>query len=83
MRALGDPVRIAVVRQLLEARGLEKACGTFDYSVTKATFSHHLKILREAGIIESRQEGTRKLTSLCREELEMNFPGLLALLARA
>ena len=83
MRALGDPIRLSVVRQLLKAEGQEMACGSFEYSVTKATFSHHLKILREAGITESRQEGTKKLTSLRLRELEAEFPGLLKLLARA
>lgn len=82
LRALGDPVRISVVRQLLAAQGLEKACGTFRYDVTKATFSHHLKILREAGITLSRQEGTRKMTSLRRAELDRRFPGLLELLSK-
>lgn len=82
LKALGDPVRLSVVRQLLQAEGLEKACGTFEYDVTKATFSHHLKILADAGITQSRQEGTRKLTSLERRELDEAYPGLLELLAR-
>ena len=82
MRALGDPVRLSVVRQLLEADGEEKACGTFDYTISKATFSHHLKILREAGIIQTRQDGTRKMTSLRSVDLERAFPGLISLIAR-
>jgi DNA-binding transcriptional ArsR family regulator len=82
MRALGDPVRLSVVRQLLAADGEEKACGTFDYTISKATFSHHLKILREAAIIQTRQDGTRKMTSLRSAELERWFPGLIALVAR-
>jgi len=82
MRALGDPVRLSVVKQLLEADGEEMACGTFAHSITKATFSHHLKILNEAGIIQTRQEGTRKMTSLRSAELERRFPGLLAMVAR-
>jgi DNA-binding transcriptional ArsR family regulator len=82
MRALGDPVRLSVVRQLLKCAGEEKACGTFDYAISKATFSHHLKILREAGIIQTRQDGTRKMTSLCSETLERRFPGLIGLISR-
>jgi ArsR family transcriptional regulator len=77
LKALGDPVRLSIVKQLLKDPTQEKACGTFDYSVTKATFSHHLKILQDAGFIRRRQEGTRKMTSLRSEEVEKRFPGLL------
>lgn len=80
MKALGDPVRLSAVRQLLEMNGEEKACGTFDYTVTKATFSHHLKILEEAGVIQRREEGTRKMTSLKIEDLQRKFPGLIKLI---
>jgi DNA-binding transcriptional ArsR family regulator len=76
-KALGDPVRLAAVKELLEADGEEKACGSFKYIVTKATFSHHIQILREAGIIFTRAEGTRKFTSLRSKELNKQFPGLL------
>jgi DNA-binding transcriptional ArsR family regulator len=81
-KALGDPVRLAAVKELLNAEGEEKACGTFAYTVTKATFSHHLQTLREAGIIWMRQEGTRKFTSLRSKELEKEFPGLLSFIKK-
>lgn len=80
MKALGHPVRLSVIRQLLEMNGEEKACGTFYYTVTKATFSHHLKILEEAGVIQRRDEGTRKMTSIKAEELQKKFPGLIKLI---
>lgn len=82
LKALGDPVRLSAVRELIKADGEEKACGTFNYTVTKATFSHHLQILREAGIIWTRLEGTRKFTSLRSKELNKRFPGLLAVVAK-
>ncbi|HEX7676253.1 MAG TPA: helix-turn-helix domain-containing protein [Bdellovibrio sp.] len=82
MKALGDPVRLSVVKQLLAAKGEEKACGTFEYSITKATFSHHLQILREAGLIFMRQEGTKKMTSLRLKEIQKRFPGLLDLITQ-
>ena len=77
LKALSDPVRLAAVKELLHAKGEEKACGTFKYSVTKATFSHHLQILREAGLIQTRHEGTHRYTSLRSRELKKRFPGLL------
>ncbi len=83
MKALGDPVRLRAVKQLLEADGEEKACGTFDYEVTKATFSHHIKILEDAGLIQTRLEGTRKFVSVKSAELKKKFPGLLELVSKS
>jgi DNA-binding transcriptional ArsR family regulator len=83
LKALGDPVRLSIVKQLLAVPGQEKACGTFDHDITKATFSHHLKILHEAGIISQRLEGTRKMSSLRKEDLHKKFPGLLEMVASA
>jgi hypothetical protein len=34
-------------------------------------------VLREAGVIRQRLEGTTKLSSLRRDDLEARFPGLL------
>ncbi len=73
--ALGDPVRLEIVRKLAEAG--ELSCASLDCSVAKSTLSHHFKILREAGVIFSRKEGTQLLNSLRQEELEQQFPGLL------
>lgn len=81
LKALGDPVRLSIVKQLMAVPGEEKACGTFDYDITKATFSHHLKILRDAGVILHRQEGTRRMSSLRSEELKKKFPGLLEMIS--
>jgi DNA-binding transcriptional ArsR family regulator len=82
MAALSDPVRVTIVRELA-ARG-ESACGTFDLGVSKATRSHHFKVLREAGLTHTRPEGTHRMVSLRRDEVDVRFPGLLgAVLAAA
>jgi len=83
LKALADPVRLSIVKQLMKAAGGEKACGTFAHDLTKATFSHHVKILVEAGVLRKRQEGTRQMTSLRRAELDKKFPGLLEMVAAA
>jgi len=82
LQALADPVRIAVVRDLAESTE-PLPCGSLLHSVTKSTLSHHLRILREAGIISSRVDGTRKLTSLRRAEINQAYPGLLDSILRA
>ena len=75
LQALGDPVRLTIVR-VLAADG-ERACGTVDLGVSKATRSHHFKTLREAGITHTRVAGTHRHVSLRRDDLEARFPGLL------
>jgi DNA-binding transcriptional ArsR family regulator len=75
MGALSDPVRVAIVK-ILAADG-ERMCGTMELGVSKATRSHHLRVLREAGVTHTRVEGTRRYTSLRREALDERFPGLL------
>jgi DNA-binding transcriptional ArsR family regulator len=76
LHALSDPQRLRIVQTLAE--GSEPCrCGEFNLDVTKSTMTHHFRILREAGIIEQRSEGTAKLNSLRRDDLEARFPGLL------
>lgn len=80
MKALGDPVRMDAVRQLLEED--EKPCGTFNHGLTKATFSHHIKILEDAGVIKHRLEGTRKFMSM-NDNFVRQFPELVKLIKQS
>jgi DNA-binding transcriptional ArsR family regulator len=75
MHALSDTARLTVVRTL--AIENERACGTFDLGVSKATASHHYKVLREAGITRKRIEGSHHYLTLRRDDLDARFPGLL------
>ena len=76
LHALSDPQRLHIVRELA-ADSAPRPCGTIELGVTKSTMTHHFRVLREAGVINQRREGTTKLTSLRREDLEARFPGLL------
>jgi DNA-binding transcriptional ArsR family regulator len=69
------PVRLRIVQEL--ANQVDRPCGTFELPVAKATASHHFKVLREAGVIRVRCEGTHHLNSLRRACLDERFPGLL------
>ncbi|WP_042417335.1 ArsR/SmtB family transcription factor [Streptacidiphilus anmyonensis] len=77
--ALADPVRRTLVRTLAGSGDWERACGSFDVPVTKATLSRHFAILREAGLLEQRDAGPRRLNRLRRSEFDARFPGLLDL----
>lgn len=74
--ALTDPVRRAIVQQLAAAEE-DVVCGAFDIEVTASTRTHHFKVLRQAGIIWQHYEGTLKMNTLRRDDLEHAFPGLL------
>ena len=78
LQALSDPVRLEMVRQIASCPpedGLK--CGQIRLPVKKAAASHHLKVLWEAGLVETEKQGVYKLISLRREELDRRFPGLL------
>ena len=79
LAALADPHRLATVRfvasngdswcsQVMQGAGLE---------MSKSTFSHHLRILREAGIVTKRIEGTKSYMCLRKDDLDTRFPGLM------
>jgi DNA-binding transcriptional ArsR family regulator len=79
LAALADPHRLATVRfvasngaawcsQVMQGAGLE---------MSKSTFSHHTRILREAGIVTKRNEGAKSYVSLRKDDLDTRFPGLM------
>ncbi|WP_248921082.1 ArsR/SmtB family transcription factor [Pseudomonas entomophila] len=74
--ALSDPVRMEIVRHL--AGVPEASCGELDGGRPKSSMSHHFRVLREAGLVYTRNIGTTHMNSLRGEELETRFPGLLA-----
>ena len=82
LHALSDPVRLRIVAELAKGEG-ECTCGSFELPVTKSTCTHHFKVLREAGVIKQRQQGTTRLNKLRRADLELRFPGLLDTVLRA
>lgn len=58
LQAIAEPTRLAIVRQLAAdgavcACDFEGCCG-----VSQPTVSHHLKVLREAGVVSSERRGT-------------------------
>ena len=75
LQALSDPVRLRIVVAL--AAGEELSCKSIDLPVVKSTCTHHFRVLREAGVIRQRHEGTSRLNSLRRADLDTRFPGLL------
>jgi ArsR family transcriptional regulator len=58
VRALSDPTRVVIVNRLATT----EECGVCDlnaaFDLSQPTISHHLKVLRDAGLVESSRRGT-------------------------
>ncbi len=59
LKAVAHPVRLGILRQL--ARDTEVcACDLGEaFSVSQPTISEHLRVLREAGLVTTRRDGTK------------------------
>jgi ArsR family transcriptional regulator len=57
-KALGDPIRLQLVDVLSKHAGKVCVCELVPlFDVSQPTLSHHLKVLREAGIVDSERAG--------------------------
>jgi DNA-binding transcriptional ArsR family regulator len=63
LAALGDPTRRAIVELLADG---PRAVGEIarELPVSRPAVSQHLRVLKEAGLVTDRQEGTRRLYQL-------------------
>ena len=80
LHALSDSTRLAIVRRLDDNRkgnadGLACNCAAPE-ELPRATMSNHFTVLRSAGLIESRKQGTMVINQLRRDEIDARFPGL-------
>lgn len=69
-KALADETRLNIVRRLAE-EGEVCACNLACCDLAQPTVSHHLKVLREAGLVNTDKRGLWVYYSLNREKLEV------------
>jgi DNA-binding transcriptional ArsR family regulator len=79
LHALSDPARLEIVRML--APNLERPCSDFHGigGISTPTLSHHLRVLREAGVTRTRMDGKYRHISL-RRDTDAPFPGVLEMI---
>lgn len=58
LKALGDPVRLRLVALIADADRVCVCELTPHFDLSGPTISHHLKVLREAGIVDGERTGT-------------------------
>jgi DNA-binding transcriptional ArsR family regulator len=78
LHALGDPVRLWLLK--VYSTGRQFSCAPDALGLPhlhKSTVSHHLKIMREAGLTSTRAIGRNRYVQLRRADLDARFPGLL------
>jgi DNA-binding transcriptional ArsR family regulator len=81
LHALSDPARLAIIRKLDQQRqekgeGLSCSCAA-PQGLPRATMSNHFMVLRNAGLVEARKQGTMVIHRLRRADVDARFPGLL------
>ena len=70
-KALGDPIRLQLVDVLRQHAGEVCVCELVPlFDVSQPTLSHHLKVLREAGIVASERRGLWAYPYVLSEALE-------------
>jgi ArsR family transcriptional regulator, arsenate/arsenite/antimonite-responsive transcriptional repressor len=77
--ALSEPIRLQMVRMMIEHGAEEFPCTTFDevLPIAKSTISYHVQVLRRANLISVRKEGRKYFYKLRVETLEGFAPALL------
>lgn len=74
MRALGEPTRLRLIRQLIGgAKTVTELCDSL--RATPYNVSKHLRVLKEAGLLEVEKQGQQRIYSLAaafREKLSRN-----------
>jgi len=81
LHALSDPARIEVIVGIADVG--EQPCNHICLDMPKSSLSHHLKVLRESGVISTRINGTRHFNSIRNEDLDARFPGLMKAILKA
>ena len=62
--ALADPTRFAIVERLMQEGELLAGDIVAGVDMTAPAISRHLKVLRDAGLIQQRAEGTKRIYSI-------------------
>jgi DNA-binding transcriptional ArsR family regulator len=85
LAALAEPNRLALVRTLAATGpgGCSKTAALAGVTLSKSTLSHHIRMLKEAGVIHTWYVGATKYLSLRSDDLDARFPGVVSAVVAA
>ena len=77
--ALSDPMRLKILKKLLDRRRECLSCSGAApcAEMAKSTLSHHFRVLRDGGLIRTTKHGVENLNSVRWDDMNERFPGLL------
>jgi DNA-binding transcriptional ArsR family regulator len=76
LEALANPLRLQVVVRLSQEPAVS-GCGELMPDISRSTASHHLRMLRDSGVMRFIRDGRYRRPILRRDDLDARFPGLL------
>jgi ArsR family transcriptional regulator len=57
LTALGEPVRLEIIHQLAQQEQMNVGDLASKFRLSRPTISHHLKILKDVGVVQSEKRG--------------------------
>lgn len=78
LQAVTDPIRLNILTCLLLDG--EKRITSEKYNIVKSTLSHHIKLLKDAQLIQEIKMGTIKTYVLNKDYIQRELPGLIELI---
>jgi DNA-binding transcriptional ArsR family regulator len=79
LKAVADETRYQMVKMLFRQSEIPCQCFVEEFHLSRPALSHHIRVLREAGLIKVRREGRNFYFSLNRQPIERCLIGLLKL----
>jgi DNA-binding transcriptional ArsR family regulator len=78
LAALADPMRLRIVKSLLEQNDCMSCTEAMPCpGMAKSTLSHHFRVLREAGLIQTSKQGVEHRNIVRVADINARFPKLL------
>ncbi len=84
LHALAEPVRLTLFQTLSLGAAAPLSCRRCaPPSLPKSSLSHHIRVLRDAGLVQSERHGAALVNVARTVEIEQRFPGLLGAILSA
>ncbi|WP_165422931.1 ArsR/SmtB family transcription factor [Ktedonosporobacter rubrisoli] len=82
LTALGEPARLEIIDQLAKQEQMNVGDLASKFSLSRPTISHHLKILKEAGVVQAEKSGQETYYRVNRDMLILGLQDIADTLKR-